>query len=549
MKQHQILIVEDNQLNREILRTALEDEYIILEAEHGKEALDILKQHGENISLILLDVMMPVMDGYAFLDTIKAETEFSMIPVIVTTQGQSEEEELTALKHGATDFVPKPYRLQIIKHRMENLIKLRETAALANSFKYDRLTGLYSKEYFYMKVRECLDKNPEKGYAILCCNLENFKLYNDTFGRDSGDQLIIEEAKIFQNRVGEDAICGRYSADRFLALVEKEREKVGRQRFEQARKMTRSGLMENISVKLGIYEIVDRSISIEQMCDRAAWVMDTIKGIYNQHVAVYDDTLRNRLLREQEITDAMGQALSEKQFTVYFQPKYSFKDGCMVGAEALVRWIHPTWGFMSPGEFIPLFEKNGFVQQLDEYVWERVCEKLHEWKIKGYPQIPVSVNVSRADIYQSHLVETFCNLTDKYEIDPALLHLEITESAYTESPDQIINMVKKLQGCGFVIEMDDFGSGYSSLNMLGRMSLDILKLDMAFVRNELEKPLDENLLQDVISMAHRIHLKVVAEGVETEEQADCLRIMGCDYAQGYFFAKPMSDVEFENQLG
>lgn len=547
MKQR-ILIVEDNEINREMLNAILSSDYKILEAENGREALDVLESNKENISLILLDVRMPVMDGYAFLDIIKKDPVLSLIPVIVTTQSDSEDDEIAALEHGATDFVPKPYRPQIIRHRAASLIKLRETAAMVNQFKIDRLTGLYSKEFFYRKVRECLDSEPDKEFTLMCCNIENFKLYNDTFGRKAGDRLLREAAEIFRKRVSKGSICCRYTADRFLCLTDKASEIKGREKFVEARKLSRSELADNLPVKLGVYEITDRSVPVEMMCDRAVWVVDAVKGIYDQYVAVYDDKIRDLLLREQAITDAMETALSEKQFTVYFQPKHSLNDDSMIGSEALVRWIHPEWGFMSPGEFIPLFEKNGFIRHLDEYVWESVCRKLSEWKKKGYTIVPVSVNVSRADIYQSHLVETFCRLIGKYDVDPAYLHLEITESAYTENPEQIISTVEELRNKGFIIEMDDFGSGYSSLNMLSQMSLDILKLDMKFIRYEMSKPIEQSLLHDIINMAHRLHLKVVAEGVETIDQKDRLRSMNCDYAQGYFYAKPTAADEYEKLL-
>ena len=531
-----------------MLSEILSDDYKVLEAENGQEALEILEQNKDDIHLILLDVMMPVMDGYTFLDKIKKNEELALIPVIVMTQGDSEADEVTALAHGATDFVPKPYRLQVILHRIASLIKLRETAAMVNQYRYDRLTGLYTIEFFYQKVRECLEANPEKEYTILCSNFENFKWYNDTFGREAGDRILVEGAEIFQNRVGEDAICCRYGADRFLCLLDKERERIGRECFIKGRQSKRSELLENMSVKLGIYEIKDRTISVEQMCDRALWVVDRVKGMYNQNIAVYDDAYREKLLRENAITDVMATALEEGQFIVYLQPKYSLNDNRMVGAEALVRWIHPEWGFMSPGEFIPLFEKNGFIPCLDQFVWETVCAKLREWKEKGYPIVPVSVNVSRADIFQSHLTDVFRGLIRKYGIDPQYLHLEITESAYTEQTDQILNTVVELRKSGFFIEMDDFGSGYSSLNMLSQMSLDILKLDMKFIQNEMTKPVEKSILNDIISMAHRLDLTVVAEGIETEEQMKRLQALGCDYAQGYFFAKPMSVTEFEGLL-
>lgn len=547
MKQ-QILIVEDNEINREMLNAILSDDYKILEAHNGQAALDILESNKEHISLILLDVVMPVMDGYTFLNIVKKDPMLSLIPVIITTQSDGEESEISALEHGATDFVSKPYSPQIIKHRVASIIKLRETAAMVNQFMFDRLTGLYTKEFFYRTVKERLEKESEKEFTLLCCNIENFRLYNDTFGRKAGDRLLKEAAGIFRKRVSENSICCRYTADRFLCLTDKESELKGRDSFSEARRKTRSELSDNLPVKIGIYEITDRTIPVELMCDRAVWVVDTIKGKYDQYIAVYDDKTRDTLLREQAITDAMETALSEKQFIVYFQPKHSLDDDSMVGAEALVRWIHPEWGFMSPGEFIPLFEKNGFIRKLDEYVWESVCAKLHEWTVSGYSAVPVSVNVSRADIYQSDLVETFCRLIEKYDIAPSLLHLEITESAYTYNPEQIISTVEELRNKGFVIEMDDFGSGYSSLNMLGEMSLDILKLDMKFIRNQMAKPAERGLLKAIVEMAHTLDLKVVAEGVETKEQKDRLKSMSCDYAQGYFYAKPSPASEYEKLL-
>ena len=544
----QILVVEDNELNRAILCEILSGAYQVLEAGNGQEALDILRQHKDRIALILLDVMMPVMDGYTFLDHIRDDAELSLIPVIVTTQSDGEEDEVSALAHGATDFVPKPYRPQVILHRVASLIKLRETAAMVNQFQYDRLTGLYSKEFFYQKVRERLDADAGQEYAIVCSDIENFKLYNDTFGREAGDRLLREGAENMRRLVGETGICGRYGADCFLCLQERERERSDRESFFGAAYSERPERVENISIKWGVYEITDRSVPVEQMCDRALLAAKSVMGQYNQHFTVYDDTLRGKLLREKAITDAMETALAEEQFVVYFQPKYSLNGNCMAGAEALVRWVHPEWGFMSPGEFIPLFEKNGFISRLDQYVWEKVCAKIRDWQDEGHQLLPVSVNVSRADVYQSHLVDTLRGLIRKYGIEPAYLHLEITESAYAEKPGQIISTVEELRKLGFIIEMDDFGSGYSSLNMLSQMTLDILKLDMKFIQNEMEKPEEQSILNDIISMAHRLHLSVVAEGVETREQTNRLRAVGCDYVQGYYFAKPMPAAEFERLL-
>ena len=544
----QILVVEDNDINRSMLCEILSDKYLVLEAENGKEALEILKRNKESITLILLDIQMPVMDGYAFLDIVKKDEELSLIPVIVMTQGDKEDDEVEALARGATDFVPKPYRPNVILHRIAGIIKLRETAAIVNQFKYDRLTGMYTKEFFYRKVRESLDENPEKDYLIICSNYENFKLYNDIFGRKAGNQVLVEGAQKFQRRVGENAVCCRYSADRFLCFMEKPDEKTIREKFMPKVENERTNLVNNAPVKFGIYEIKDPSLSVEQMCDRAFLAADSIKGVYNRNVALYDDTLRERLLWEKEIADDMVMALKEGKFSVCFQPKYSLQDNKIAGAEALIRWNHPKWGVIFPGDFIPLFERNGFISYLDMFVWETVCAKLNEWKEKGYPLLPISVNISRADIYRYRLTDTFCALIQKYEIEPEFLHLEITESAYTEHQERLISTVEALRGLDFIIEMDDFGRGYSSLNMLSQMSLDILKLDMEFVQNEIAKPAERSILNDIISMAHRMHLIVVAEGIETWEQAKFLEKMGCDYGQGYYFSTPMSAAEFEEFL-
>ena len=540
--QKKILVVEDNELNRAMLVEILSDQYTTLEAENGKEALEILRKNRDTICLILLDVVMP------FLDVVRQDPRLSLIPVIVMTQNNSEDVEVSALSHGATDFVPKPYRPQVILHRIASILHLQETAAMVNQFRYDRLTRLYSKEFFFQKAQEVLVRNPDKEYNIVCSNIVNFKLYNDTFGIPAGDRLLKNFAAAIEEFQGEGVVAGRYGGDRFVILQERGKEIAQRSVFERSMRTDRPDDLRNVDIKWGVYEITDRYLPMEYMCDRAMLAADSIKGQYNQIIAIYDDTLRKKLLREQNITSSMEAALENNQFTVYFQPKYRASDSRLCGAEALVRWIHPEWGFMSPGEFIPLFEKNGFISKLDQFVWERTCAQIREWQDKGYPPLPVSVNVSRADVFQSDLAESLSNLTKKYGIDPKLLHLEITESAYTENSKQIISMVDQLRARGFIIEMDDFGSGYSSLNMLSQLKLDVLKLDMKFVQSETGQGTDRGVLRLVVEMAHRMNLSVVAEGVETQQQLSRLQEIGCDYVQGYLFSKPIPAADYDTML-
>lgn len=371
-----ILVVEDNALNRSLLCQILSADYDVEEAENGQEALGVLRQFGEGISLILLDIIMPVMDGYTFLSIMKADPSYSSIPVIVTTQNDAESDEVAALSHGATDFVAKPYKPQIILHRVAGIIRLRETAAMINMIQYDRLTGLYSKQYFYQQAGEVLLRNPDQQYDIICSDIENFKLINDVFGVKAGDRLLRGIGNAYAERLKGIGICGRLNSDQFACLL-KHRDDYTDDMFIEASILT-NGLLDihNIVMKWGIYNVEDRSVSIEQICDRALLAARSIKGQYGKYFAIYDDTLRNQLLREQAITDSMESALSQNQFLVYLQPKYRIKDEVLVGAEALVRWNHPVWGFLSPAEFIPLFEKNGFITRLDRFVWEKACAVL-----------------------------------------------------------------------------------------------------------------------------------------------------------------------------
>lgn len=548
LTQKKILVVEDNEINRAMLCEILSSEYDVLDAENGQVALAVLEQYKEEISLILLDIIMPVMDGYTFLSIIKADSAYSSIPVIITTQSDSESDEVAALSHGATDFVAKPYKPQVILHRVASIINLRETAAMINLIQYDRLTGLYTKEFFYQQMKELLLQHPEQEYDVICSDIENFKLVNDIFGIAAGDRLLRAMADLYRNRIRGRGICGRLNADQFVCLLEHHWNYMDDMFIDAGKKVNALSNVNNVVIKWGVYSIEDRTVSVEQMCDRALLAAQSIKGQYGKYFAAYDDELRSKLLREQAITNGMESALAEGQFVIYLQPKYSIKDGGLAGAEALVRWLHPEWGVQSPAEFIPLFEKNGFVTKLDQFVWDKACAAVREWDDKGYPPIAVSVNVSRADVYQADLTGILINTVQKYGLSPERLHLEITESAYTENPEQIINTVSRLRNLGFIIEMDDFGSGYSSLNMLNQMPLDILKLDMKFIQAETAKPVNQGILHFIMSLARWMNLSVVAEGVETKEQLERLRETGCDYVQGYYFAKPMPCSDFGELL-
>lgn len=545
-----ILIVDDNQLNRSMLKTILGGDYFLLEADNGAAALQILREKGDTISAVLLDLIMPVLDGFEVLRKMNGEPTLSNIPVIVATGQNTEDVELKALSLGANDFIGKPYKPEIIKRRMANTIKLKETAALVNSVQHDALTGLFAKEHFYELVSETLQENPDKNYDLICFDIEQFKLVNDRYGMKVGDELLIHVAKLISANVGDSGICCRLGSDEFACLVPSKRH-YNKDWFikyiDQVNEFSED-IRLNIVLRFGIYTIEDPTTPVNIMCDRAMLAKDAIKGKYDNYFSIYDDTIRQKLLNEQSIVSEMKAALAQNQFQVYFQPKYDLSTEEIIGAEALVRWLHPQKGLMYPGSFIPLFEKNGFIADLDYYVWEQCCQKMKKWRDEGNNITPISINVSRVDIYDPDLPDKLISLIKKYELSPKVLHLEITESAYTENPKQLITMVTKLKKLGFIIEMDDFGTGYSSLNMLSELPIDILKLDMRFIQKEEKKHGDRSILSFIISLAKWMNLQVVAEGIETIDQVQMLRSLSCEFAQGYYYAKPMPLEQFEQHL-
>ena len=535
-----IMVVEDNSLNREMLRVILADSYDIVEAEHGQEAFDILKTGSVRIDLILLDVVMPVMDGFTFLEQLKNDEMLKLIPVIVATQSDGDDNEIKALRCGATDFFSKPYKPEIIRHRIENIFRLRENATIASQFQYDSMTDLYSRGYFFMKVAEMLEANPDIDYNIVCINVVNFKLYNEVFGEKKGNEILIAMAEYIRENVGDSGLCGRFGGDRFVVLQEREREIADRKHFTETGRS-----IEGITVKFGVYEIFDRSIGIDIMCDRGFMAADSIRNRYDVNVALYDAEMRTRLIREKTITESMESAVTNDQFEIYYQPKYDVDSVQIAGAEALIRWNHPELGYVPPSEFITLFEKNGFITILDKYVINKVCMQMGEWKAEGLRLPPVSVNLSRTDVYCSDIVEYITGCIETNGLAASDIHIEITESAYTEHPAQIIAMVEKMRDNGIVIELDDFGTGYSSLNMLNEINADVLKMDMRFIQTKSEKEAQQGILKLIINLARGMDMKVIAEGVETQEQLMRIRDAGCDYVQGYLFSKPLPAGEYE----
>lgn len=538
-----VLIIDDSVVNRTILNKILSDDYSILQAENGKAGLEVLVAEKDSVSAILLDIIMPVMDGYSFLQTIKGIPSLADIPIIVTTQSNNDETELKAFSLGATDFITKPYKPEIIKRRLSNILQLRQASYMRNTLERDALTGLYNKETFYRKSSELIRQNLNRQYILICADIDRFKLVNDLFGMQEGDKLlrfVAREIRKFTNP--SDSICGRISADIFAICTPQISSDTFQKFIQKAKSVFNDYPLDmTISMHFGIYTVEDPYMPVSGMCDRAALAIASIKGKYGEHIAHYDESHRRLLLEEQEITNSMHSALQDKQFIAIYQPKYNLITGKIIGAEALVRWQHPEKGLIPPCKFIDLFERNGFISSVDFYIWDLVCQNISKWKSLNIPILPISINVSRVDIYNLNLFTYLTSLLTKYSLTADMLELEITETAYTENPEQLISVIKQLKSAGFKIAMDDFGSGYSSLNMLSDVTFDVLKLNMHFMQSNSTDNRQSNILNFIVSLSKWLGLSVVVEGVETLEQVVYLRNLGYCKAQGYYFARPMSE--------
>lgn len=546
-----ILIVEDNNINKAILSKILSVYYNVVSAENGKIALQILRSGNFSFSAIMLDLIMPVMDGFTFLHEISLFDEFKSIPIIVTTGNDDRENEKKALELGAWDFVSKPYDAQIILFRIKNAIDRSQLTAFSRLkylAEFDSLTGICNKEHFLYEVSKLVKSEKPGSFIFVRFDIYRFQLINAFFGIHEGDLLLKYIATFLSDFVKSftSSICGRMNADVFAFCIPFSDESAVVDMVKHIKKMLKAyPLNFDIVPTFGIYLISDLSVQPDIMLDRAALAAKSIKGNYMVNYAFYNDKMRQEITTEQEITNEMNKALEDHQFTVYFQPKYDLKTRIPCGAEALVRWIHPVKGCVSPGTFIPVFERNGFVTKLDYYVWESVCIAIRKWLDCGKLVHPVSVNVSRVNLYNKDLIRQLCELTDKYNVPKELINLEITESAYTESPEILQQMTEKLKNCGFVIMMDDFGSGYSSLNILKDIDVDVLKIDMRFLSDTHRQQRSENIISSVVGMAKSLGISTIAEGVERKEQADFLASIGCDCVQGFYFARPMPIEQYE----
>ena len=543
-----VLVVDDEEINVEIMSAILEENFNVLSANDGKNALDLLLKEDHKIDLVLLDVFMP-FDGREVLKVRQNNPKLRRIPFIVCTSDKNIEEECFRL--GVNDFIKKPYENpDIIVARVKRMIELYEDRSILKEVERDKLTNLYNFNFFkkYSKQFDFNFPNLEKD--MISISINRFRLINEMHGREFVNNILSLLAnKLIQYTDDCNGLVGKDAEANFLIYCEHH------DNYDDLPTLLHEAIEHlstdiDISFRIGVYPCVDSNIDKDIVIDRTKSTADTLNNDYTKSIAIYSPEDQEKILHKEELINAFPQALKEGQFKLFFQPKYSIQgdEPVFASAEVLIRWISPKFGFVSPGEFINLFEENGLIGKLDAYIMEKAAEYMRQWKEKYNVYIPLSVNLSRVDIYRPNLVEEIVNYVDSNKVPHDKYFIEITESAFVEDSKEVIPVIEKMRNHGFKIEIDDFGSGYSSFNALVNLPFDVLKIDMAFIRSMENNPKVKDIIKMIINLAKMMNAVTVSEGVETKEQYMFLKENGCDIIQGYYLSKPLNINEFEDLI-
>ena len=546
-----VLVVDDRKINRIILNNILQENYYVVEAKNGQEALDVLTLDRYNFSAILLDLNMSVMNGYDFMERVKEYPQYNNIPIIVVTSNNSVDSEKEALNLGAWDYIIIPFDPQIVLFTLKNAIERSQIVAydkIRYLAEYDSLCDIFNKKKFFTITEEIIRCKRDTKYAFVRFDIKRFSVYNSFYGIEKGDKLLISIANILKSEFGvkNTLSYGRVEADIFAFCI-------SYSSFDEVTSTIKDIVMKikkldndfELSCTTGVYLVSDCEESASSMYEKANFAAKSIKQDIIKKYMIYDEKIGQHIYEEQQIINEMNKSLENKEFIFYLQPKYDLSTNKPAGAEALVRWLHPEKGLISPAEFIPVFETNGFITKVDQYIWKEVCKTIKRWMDEGRDPQPISVNVSRVNLYSSNFVEKISSLVDKYSINPKYLNLELTETIYVENSDLVREKMDALHKKGFKIFMDDFGRGYSSLNVLKDIDIDVLKIDMGFFSKHNYSERGKVIVTSVIKMAKALNIPTIAEGVEEESIVNYLKEIGCEYVQGFYFSKPISVEDYE----
>lgn len=426
--------------------------------------------------------------------------------------------------------------VEIMPLSQEEIYRLNLAESIAND---------KNPTYFAESAREIMESQLDKRFALVQFDVAKFKVINEQYGEDMGDEILRFFIHTLKVILGKDQLYTRLTADVFMILTAFEEEEDLHALIALIRENLQGYKGIPYTLYFGVCEVKDRTRNLRKYGDGAAFARQSIKGDALNHVMFYRDDMKEQAKIQKLVEDEMEQALEKQEFVMFLQPKYSISQNCIVGAEALVRWIHPVRGLIPPGDFIPLFEKNGFIIKMDQYIWEEACKTVRAWIDAGIQPIPISVNVSRRHMKDGRFVQVLDRLIEKYGIERKYLEIEITETVDQEQTSVGIELLKQH---GYMLLMDDFGSGYSSLNTLKDTQFDIIKIDREFLQDFVRSERGQKIVEHTIRMTQEIGLELVAEGVESHEQALFLSQCGCDTAQGYYYAKPMPVEQFNQHL-
>ena len=433
------------------------------------------------------------------------------------------------------------YYLKITDNTEEQL-RIRKELYEAS---HDRLTGLYTRDQLYKIIKQNIDVHKDTDFMILFINVKNFKIVNDIFGNDFGDYAIKCFADKMKNSLSKRTVYGRLGGANFGILMPKDEfESTVVEKDLTVINIIRGDVKFPIQTQMGVYEVDREEKDVEKMFTNARIALSTIENDDSIHITYYDDNLRKEILWNQEISSQLDEAIKDRDLRPYLQP-IADSEGNIVGCEALVRWIHKDYGFLPPFRFIPSLEKNGMIAEVDKYMWRCACEILSEWKKRGW-DLFVSVNISPKDFYYLDVPKYIKSLVEEYDLDPRQLRVEITESVMVNDSDKVVAIMEEFRNYGFVVEMDDFGSGYSSLNMLKSLPVDVLKIDMNFLGKSEDARRADTIVKNIINLSLDLGIVALTEGVENRDQYDILADMGCKLFQGYYFSKPVPVDDFED---
>lgn len=678
-----ILVVDDEDMAREIFRDSFSERYTFLEAKDGAEAIEVLEEKHQEITLIILDLIMPRFDGYEVLQRIMEHEEWKKIPVVISTSNHTEESDLKLVELGAQLIIHKPYNIKIVIGQLQNVLRhfqqenrrreetdmqrhlishrsklffcsyqiktgqLRidehyvnyiapefikvfeqypfafehvclpfDQERLEEAFLYDSteiddtsheiVVRLKKENLFYEWYRiivffktdvngelrniECLvqnindemeakeyleflansdvlthipnarafnpgmmqmlEKYSELKFSMIIFDIEKFRTFNTLFGSEEGNRLLTFVGTKLQEEVEnfDKGVYCRMSSDIFYVCIEKKENSI--ETFIETFKKCIREYPINFEIQLcfGVYDIQSADEPVEDIINHAIYTWRLAKDRMFDNIVYYDEKIRRKEYFENMVISEMDIALQSREFEVFFQPKFDMSTGHVCGSEALVRWNHPREGYLSPGIFIPIFEKNGFITSIDLFVFEEVCKKIREWLDDGFDPVPVSVNISRADLYDPILWKELREIFNRYQVPIRYVEFEITESAFISDSQKLKEFSKAVQEFGCKILVDDFGSGYSSLNSLKDIYVDVLKIDIKFLPVTAQDEKAKIILASVIEMAKELKLDVIAEGVETEAQKDLLEGLGCDKIQGFYYYRPMPIQDYEKVM-